>query len=196
MIDAMGHGLGAAVMATVAIGAYRHARRQDVELEDLYAAMNFAVVDQFEPDRFATAQMARFDVATGQMQWVNAGHPPPLLLRDGLVIRELESPTTLPVGFGGATPIVTETVLEHGDRVLFFTDGITEEHSRGGPEFGEVRMRELVERVESDGVPVQESVRRLSRLLMLERGGSTRDDSTLLMFEWSGLAAKDLNTVH
>ncbi len=40
MIDAMGHGLDAAVMATVAIGAYRHARRQNVELEDLYAAMD------------------------------------------------------------------------------------------------------------------------------------------------------------
>ncbi len=42
MIDAMGHGLDAAVMATLAIGAYRHARRIDVELADLYAAMDFA----------------------------------------------------------------------------------------------------------------------------------------------------------
>jgi serine phosphatase RsbU (regulator of sigma subunit) len=196
MIDAMGHGLDAAVMATVAIGAYRHARRQDVELEDLYAAMNYAIVDQFEPDRFATAQMARLDVATGRMQWVNAGHPPPLLLRQGRVLRELESPTTLPVGFSGATPIVTETMLEFGDRVLFFTDGLTEEHIYGGPEFGDTRMRMVIEQVEADGVPVQESVRRLSRLLMFERGGSTRDDSTLLMFEWSGLAAKDLETAH
>jgi len=43
MIDAMGHGLDAAVMATLAIGAYRHARRIDVELADLYAAMDFAL---------------------------------------------------------------------------------------------------------------------------------------------------------
>lgn len=189
MIDAMGHGVDAAVMATLAIGAYRHARRTDVELANLYAAMDTALSAQFDADRFVTAQMARLDVETGWLQWVNAGHPPPLLLRDGHVAGELESPTTLPVGFGGATPIVTDTVLQRGDRVLFFTDGLLEEHDAGGALFGETRMRNLIEQVEADGVPVQESVRRLSRLLMLARGGATSDDSTLLMLEWSGSTA-------
>ena len=186
MIDAMGHGLDAAVMATLAIGAYRHARRTDVELADLYAAMDAAVSAQFDPDRFATAQMARLDVGTGRLEWVNAGHPPPLLLRRGRVVGQLESPTTLPVGFGGATPTVAERMLEPGDRVLFFTDGLTEEHIAGGAEFGEARLHQIVERVEAEGVPVQESVRRLSRTLMQARGGSTHDDSTLLMVEWQG----------
>ena len=186
MIDAMGHGLDAAVMATLAIGAYRHARRSDVELADLYAAMDTALTAMLDPDGFATAQMARLDVEMGRLQWVNAGHPPPLLLRNGHVEGELESPTTLPVGFGGATPIVTETSLQRGDRVLFFTDGLLEEHDAGGVLFGEARMRDLIEQVEADGVPVQESVRRLSRLLMLARGGATSDDSTLLMLEWAG----------
>ena len=186
MIDAMGHGLDAAVMATLAIGACRHARRTDVELADLYAAMDAALSAQFGPDRFATAQMARLDVERGRLQWVNAGHPPPLLLRNGHVEGELESPTTLPVGFGGATPIVTESMLQRGDRVLFFTDGLLEERDAVGALFGQTRMRSLVEQVEADGVAVQESVRRLSRHLMLARGGATTDDSTLLMFEWSG----------
>ena len=192
MIDAMGHGLDAAVMATLAIGAYRHARRIDVELADLYAAMDSAVADQFDPDRFATAQMARLDVSSGRLQWVNAGHPPPLLIRDGRIVGQLDSPTTLPVGFGGATPIVTQVLLQRGDRVLFFTDGLIEEHTKGGAEFGESRMMEVVERVEADRVPVQESVRRISRILMLERGGATTDDSTLLMIEWTGGPAADL----
>ncbi len=186
MIDAMGHGLDAAVMATLAIGAYRHARRTDVELADLYAAMDSALAAQFAPDRFATAQMARLDVELGRLEWVNAGHPPPMLLRHGRVVGQLEAPTTLPVGFGGATPIVTETMLQRGDRVLFFTDGLLEEHLAGGAEFGEARMRELIEQVEAHGVRVQESVRRLSRLLMQARGGTTSDDSTLLLLEWSG----------
>lgn len=192
MIDAMGHGLAAAVMATVAIGAYRHARRIDVELPDLYAAMDSAVADQFGPERFATAQMASLDVTSGRLRWVNAGHPAPLLLRGGHVVAELDSPTTLPVGFGGDTPIVTERSLRRGDRVLFYTDGLIEEHIRGGVEFGDIRMREVIERVEADGVTVQESVRRMSRLLMLERGGATTDDSTLLMIEWTGAPADGL----
>lgn len=77
MIDAMGHGLDAAVMSTLAIGAYRHARRSNVELGDLYTAMDAAIAGQFGPDRFATAQMARLDVGSGRLQWVNAGHPHP-----------------------------------------------------------------------------------------------------------------------
>ncbi|NYD43220.1 PP2C family protein-serine/threonine phosphatase [Nocardioides panaciterrulae] len=194
MIDAMGHGLSAAVMSTVAIGAYRHARRADVELSELYAAMDSAVADQFGPERFATAQMAALDVMSGRLRWVNAGHPPPLLLRAGRIVAELDSPTTLPVGFGGDTPIVTERMLLRGDRVLFYTDGLVEERLQGGIEFGDTRMREVLERVEVHGVKLQESVRRMSRLLMVERGGATTDDSTLLMVEWAGAPAHELAT--
>ncbi|MGZ5401892.1 MAG: PP2C family protein-serine/threonine phosphatase [Aeromicrobium sp.] len=191
MVDAMGHGLDAALMATLAIMAYRHARRADVELGDLYAAMDAAIADQFDVDRFATAQMARLDIRTGLLQWVNAGHPAPLLLRGGLIVATLDSPTTLPVGFGGATPIVTERLLERGDRVLFFTDGLIEEHRQSGVEFGETRLRDLIEVAEQEGSPLQETVRRLSRRLKLEREATT-DDATLLIIEWRGGTADHL----
>ena len=186
MIDAMGHGLDAAVMSTLAVGAYRHARRFDVGLDELYAAMDAAVAAQFAPDHFATAQMARLDVGSGRLQWVNAGHPAPLLLRGHRVVAALDSPTTLPVGFGGATPLISERRLERDDRVLFFTDGLIEEHRDGGEEFGETRLRDLIERASHDAGPVQETVRRLSRALMIERGGVTSDDATLLLLEWRG----------
>ena len=125
IIDAMGHGLDAASMATVAVAAYRHARRGDVDLPDLYASMDRAISAQFDHDRFVTAQMARLDVTTGQLQWVNAGHPNPLLLRDRRVVRMLDSPTTLPVGIGGATPHVTEESLEPGDRCCLSPAAVT-----------------------------------------------------------------------
>lgn len=192
IIDAMGHGLDAALLATLAIGSYRHARRTDVDLVDLYTAMDAAIADQFDEDRFATAQMARLDVTSGLLRWVNAGHPPPLLIRERRIVGQLDSPPTLPLGFGGASPTVTQRELLRGDRVLFFTDGLVEEHSRGGSEFGEARMHKLIERVEADGVPVQEALRRLSGVLMSERGGATTDDATLLMVEWRGAPADDL----
>jgi hypothetical protein len=184
IIDAMGHGLSAAVMATVAVAAYRHARRSDVDLADLYAAIDRAIAGQFDQDSFATAQMARLDVGSGLLQWVNAGHPHPLLLRNRRVVRTLHSPTTLPAGIGGATPHVSEESLEPGDRVLFFSDGITEEHTTGGEQFGEPRLIDQFERAEQSGGPVQETVRRLSHALMRERGGSTSDDATLFLLEW------------
>ncbi|CAN5850373.1 PP2C family protein-serine/threonine phosphatase [soil metagenome] len=195
IIDAMGHGLDAAVMATVAVAAYRHARRDDVELPDLYAAMDRAIALQFDDEHFLTVQMAHLDVSSGRLRWVNAGHPNPLLFREGRVVRVLESPTTLPIGFGGADPLVSEEILEAGDQVLFFTDGITEEHLTGGELFGVERLVELFEDVARDGGPVQEIVRRLSHALKGARGEVTNDDATLFLVEWRGGSADHLAQV-
>ncbi len=192
IIDAMGHGLDAAVMATVAVAAYRHARRDNVELPDLYAAMDRAIAGQFDDEHFVTVQMAHLDVGSGRLRWVNAGHPHPLLLRGRRVVRPLDSPTTLPIGFGGADPLVSEEALEPGDRVLFFTDGITEEHLSGGDLFGETRLINLLEKVAQEGGPVQETVRRLSHALKRARGEVTNDDATLFLLEWRGGSADHL----
>ncbi|RPF35202.1 stage II sporulation protein E [Streptomyces sp. TLI_185] len=131
MVDAMGHGLDAATMATVAVGAYRHARRADIGLSEIYAFMDRAIAEQFGPDPFVTAQMMRLNIATGHLQWVNAGHPAPLLIHDHRVVRQLAGPTTLPVGFGGEEPRISGQMLQRGDRVLCFTDSLIEEHEAG-----------------------------------------------------------------
>jgi serine phosphatase RsbU (regulator of sigma subunit) len=186
VIDAMGHGLNAAMLATLAIGAYRHARRADVGLADLYGLMDAVIEQQFGAEQFVTAQLMRLDTATGQLQWVNAGHPAPLLIRDRRVAQALESPGTLPVGFGGATPVISEHRLRRGDRVLFFTDGAFEEHQPGGQQFGMERLIDFVERAGQVGEGVQETVRGLSRALASARGGVTTDDTTLFLVEWRG----------
>jgi serine phosphatase RsbU (regulator of sigma subunit) len=186
VIDAMGHGLNAAMLATLAISAYRHARRSNVGLADLYGLMDAVIEEQFGPDQFVTAQMMRLDIATGHLQWVNAGHPAPLLIRDRRVAQALESPGTLPVGFGGATPVISEHQLRRGDRVLFFTDGAFEEHQPGGQQFGMERLIDFVERSDQVGEGVQETVRGLSRALASARGGVTTDDTTLFLVEWRG----------
>ncbi|MFJ5231147.1 PP2C family protein-serine/threonine phosphatase [Kitasatospora sp. NPDC088391] len=183
-LDAMGHGLDAATMATVAVGAYRHARRAGVGLAGIYAFMDRAVAEQFGPDHFVTAQMMRLDTATGQLQWVNAGHPKPLLIRDRAVVERLESATTLPVGFGGEQPVVSERELRRGDRVLCFTDGLVEERGAGGEQFGEEQLIDWVDRIERTGSGVRATVRALSHALKARRGGRTSDDATLFLIEW------------
>jgi hypothetical protein len=195
VIDAMGHGLDAAVMATVAVGAYRHARRAGIDLAELYAFMDSAISDQFAPDHFVTAQMMHLDTSTGRLEWVNAGHPAPLLIRNHRVLHELEGSGTLPVGFGGATPQVNEVQLQRGDRVMFYTDGLVEEHDSDGEQFGEARLTDVVERVGPATRSVQEMVRGLSHALMRERGGITSDDATLFLAEWRGRNADHLTTL-
>ncbi|MFE5804992.1 PP2C family protein-serine/threonine phosphatase [Streptomyces sp. NPDC056491] len=193
VIDAMGHGLNAAVMATVAIGAYRHARRVFVSLAEKYTYMDDAVSGQFGPDHFVTAQLMHLNIATGELELVNAGHPAPLLIRDGKVLRQLDSATTLPVGFGGEEPRIREHTLQQGDRVLCYTDGIIEEHVAGGEQFGEERLIRCVNRVgEQPSEGMRADLRRLSHTLKCERGGHTSDDATLFMIEWRGGAADHL----
>jgi serine phosphatase RsbU (regulator of sigma subunit) len=195
VIDAMGHGLNAGMLATLAITAYRHARRANVELAALYGLMDTAIIEQFGPDQFVTAQVMSLDIETGHLQWVNAGHPAPLLIRDHRVVQALESPTTLPIGFGGATPVISEHELRRGDRVLFFTDGAVEEHQSGGEQFGVERLTEFVERAGQASDGVQEMVRSLSHALVRARGGVTSDDTTLLLVEWQGGSADHLTIV-
>ncbi|MFJ6632497.1 PP2C family protein-serine/threonine phosphatase [Streptomyces sp. NPDC091376] len=193
VIDAMGHGLDAAAMATIAIGAYRHARRVFISLPEKYAFMDDAISQQFGPDHLVTAQLMHINITTGELELVNAGHPAPLLIRDGKVVRQLESATTLPVGFGGEQPRIREHLLRQGDRVLCYTDGIIEEHVAGGQPFGEERLIDCVNRQgdgPSDGV--RADLRRLSHTLKRERGGRTSDDATLFMVEWRGGAADHL----
>jgi len=190
IFDAMGHGLEAATMATIMIAAYRHGRRSDASLPDLYVHMD-DVLSTTYPGRFATAHVGRLDTETGVLAWVNAGHPAPLLLQPTGEVRELTGPITRPVGFGGAPPSVQTTQLAPGDRVLFFTDGVVEERLDDGVQFGEARLRELVEQTTVDQVSVAETVRLLSHTLMDARGGRTTDDASLLLVEWRGQPRDD-----
>ncbi|MEU8675427.1 PP2C family protein-serine/threonine phosphatase [Streptomyces sp. NPDC048560] len=183
VIDAMGHGLDAATMATVTIGAYRHARRAGVDLSDMYAYMDQAVSDQFGPDHFVTAQMMKLDVTTGLFQWVNAGHHAPLLIRQDTV-SALVSPTTLPVGLGGERPTVGEYRLQRGDRVLCYTDGVIEERNADGELFGEERLIRCVGRIGRTNGGMRSAALKLSNALKEERGGRTSDDATVFLIEW------------
>jgi serine phosphatase RsbU (regulator of sigma subunit) len=183
VFDAMGHGLEAATMACVIIAAYRHGRLAELPLTELYAVMDTAVATSF-PGRFATAQLGRLDTETGVLSWVNAGHPPALWVRGSRLIGELTGPVSRPVGFGAGTPVVQTAQLEPGDRVLFFTDGVVEERLPGGEQFGEERLRDMVEQTTAADLNCAETVRQLSHALMSARSGRTSDDASLLLLEW------------
>jgi serine phosphatase RsbU (regulator of sigma subunit) len=185
VFDAMGHGMEAATMATIMVATYRHGRRSGASLPDLYVHMDDVLAATY-PGRFTTAQVGRLDTETGVLSWVNAGHPGALRIRPTGEVRELGGPISRPLGFGGATPRVHSARLTPGDRVLFFTDGVVEERLADGGQFGEARLRELVERTSYQQVSVPETVRLLSHALMDARGGRTSDDASLVLVEWGG----------
>ncbi len=184
VLDAVGHGLPAALLSTAAVGAYRHARRGALDLAAIAAAVDAVVAGQFTGSRFATAAIARLDLETGVLRWVNCGHPDPLLVRDGVLLHPPACRPARPLGLLAAAPEVCEVHLRPGDRVLLYTDGVVEARSPGGEFFGEERLADLVVRAELAGDPPPETMRRLMGSVMEHQAGQLQDDASIVMVEW------------
>jgi serine phosphatase RsbU (regulator of sigma subunit) len=171
-------------LASVAVGAYRHARRTLLDLPDIAQQVNAAIADQFGASQFATAVLARLDLDTGRLRWINAGHPAPLILRGSALVRPPPCPPHRPLGLQEAKPDYCETRLEPGDRLLLYTDGITEARSPDGEFFGEQRLTDFIAAAVAAGDPAPEMVRRLMRRLLLHQADQLQDDATIVVLEW------------
>ncbi len=190
VFDAMGHGLAAGWLATVAIGAYRNARRRGLDLPSTVTAIDTELASEFDDGQFVTAVLAELDLDTGRLRWHLAGHHAPLLLRGSQVVKTLDAPPGLPLGLGGATlgepPVLGEESLEPGDRVLLFTDGVIEARSTAGELFGVDRLADLVAREAAGGQPAPETMRRVMHAILAHQAGALQDDVTIMLVEWQG----------
>lgn len=191
VIDPVGHGVPSALMAALAVGSYRHDRREGQPLERIHTNLDAAMTGDFPDLAFATGQLAQIDIETGSMRWTNAGHPLPLLVRGGRVICELECQPTLPFGLGSiatnvGAPMIAEEALEPGDSVVFYTDGVVEAHAPGGEQFGQERLADLVTQHTSDLLEPEEIVRRLVAAVLEHQNDTLADDATLVLFRWNG----------
>jgi len=74
LFDAVGHGIGASAMTTMAVNAYRNARRCGLDLADTYRSID-KWLHARHPDHFVTAILAELDLASGVLRTISAGHP-------------------------------------------------------------------------------------------------------------------------
>ncbi|GAA4555198.1 PP2C family protein-serine/threonine phosphatase [Pseudonocardia xishanensis] len=185
--DGLGHDFAATQSTALALTAVRNSRRAGVtDLVALAAHADEMLLAQPEPLRFVTAVLASLDTRTGVLRYLLAGHPAPLLIRDGRLVKELAQPPRPPLGVRGGHPgEVHEERLVPGDRVLLYSDGITEARDHTGEFFGEQRLVEFTERAERDGLAAPETLRRLGAAVMEHQRGRLQDDATLLLVDWS-----------
>jgi serine/threonine protein phosphatase PrpC len=199
VFDGMGHGLRSAQLAAMAVAAYRHARRAGRSLVETCQDIDTALLETFGGTTFTTALLAELDTKNGVLRWANAGHPEPLLLRGGRLIKSLGAVPRPPLGinlWGTAAdpmPAIGREPLEPGDVVLLYTDGVTEARSPDGEFFGEQRLIDLVVRNLAAELPAPETTRRVVRALLDHQQGRLTDDATIALLTWRG--APDLQAI-
>jgi serine phosphatase RsbU (regulator of sigma subunit) len=185
VLDAAGHGLDAVLMSTAAVHCLRNARRSQRSLADTYRQIDHRIRAQFGQSYFVTGQLCSLDVTDGTLTWINAGHVLPVHVRDNSFIGELQCRPSMPMGLGGDVVEVATVRLHAGDRLLFYTDGVTESRSADGRPFGAGLLADFVVQATMDGVSAAETVRRLTSRIV-EHAASLRDDATLFLVDYSG----------
>jgi serine phosphatase RsbU (regulator of sigma subunit) len=191
LTDAMGHGVGAALSATLCVGSLRNTRNEGASLLEQVASANLALA-QYVADRglddFVTGLVGRLDLRTGSIELVNAGHVSPYLARDSHVT-VIELPVDLPFGlFADTAYHGTDLKLQPGDRLVLVTDGMLERNAAGldlAHAITDTRM-----------LHPREAVRALDDLVLTVTDGVLADDATILCIDWLGGHGRNRNTLH
>jgi serine phosphatase RsbU (regulator of sigma subunit) len=190
LTDAMGHGVGAALTATVCLASLRGSRRIGATLVQQAREGNTALcrhASRGSQDDFATGLLGRVDLTTGVLEMVNAGHVAPFLVRLGRV-SVLDLPPDLPLGmFTDSTYGSTRFGLVPGDRIVFVTDGMLERN---------VAAVDLPTTLaDLQALHPREAVRAMADKALEAAGHELCDDATLLCLDWHGRHDRDRSSV-
>ncbi len=177
--DVAGKGLPAALLMSNLQAAVRAFAREAEPPASVCGSVNRLLCRNMTSGRFASFCYALVDGAARTIVYSNAGHNPPLLLRaDGSVARLTQGGMVLGI-FPDSAYTQTELALGAGDRLLFFTDGITEARDPAGEEYDEARL--IAAGLASRTLPVEALKDAILADVNGFTGGHFEDDATLIV---------------
>jgi len=198
VLDVAGHGVPAALVAVsvsqmLQLNSGLPLREDDPDLSPGEGIVQpkevLTLLDQqFPLDRFGkffTMVYLVFNLPTRRLTYCNAGHPQPILIHPDGALEFLDRGGTL-VGLDGAVPYEQgEATLEYGDKLILYTDGVTEHQNSDREFFGEERFHHLLAGCTDCGI--EETLERVY-LSLMEFGGGAKplDDISLLGGEMTG----------
>jgi sigma-B regulation protein RsbU (phosphoserine phosphatase) len=177
--DVCGKGLPAALLMTNLQAAVRAFAAEDVLPRDLCTNVNRLLCRHMASGRFITFCYCRLDAAQGVVTYATAGHNPPILVRpDGSVQRLTTGGTVLGV-FPDSTYEQDQQPLGPGDRLILFTDGISEAENPEGEDFGDDRLLGVA--TAARGGSATEIHNAILAAVNDFTGGTFQDDATLIV---------------
>ncbi|HSA49396.1 MAG TPA: PP2C family protein-serine/threonine phosphatase [Yinghuangia sp.] len=183
--NGMGHGVQAATLTALAVGALRNARRSGADLALQAELASQAVWSVHTGSAYLASVLLEIDLASGEVDGIDAGSPVVMLLRQGRVERvDLEAQFAL--GMLEDTRYVPERfTLEAGDRLLVVSDGVHGFRSHTGEIFGERQLAVVMR--DNRLAPAPEAARAVLRELARFRGDNQADDDAVaLCLDWRG----------
>jgi sigma-B regulation protein RsbU (phosphoserine phosphatase) len=177
--DVAGKGVPAALLMSNLQAAVRAFAQEGAAPGSVATNVNRLLCRNMASGRFVTFCYARIDLAAGKLTYANAGHNPPLLVRvDGTIEKLAPGGTVLGV-FAESTYEQGDFPLWKKDRLIFYTDGITEGRNPAGDEFGEDRL--AASALEHRALGADEMLAAMLRDVEGFNAGMYEDDATLIV---------------
>jgi Stage II sporulation protein E (SpoIIE) len=176
--DVAGKGMPAALLMSGLQAAVRASASNSPR--DLCERVRRVVVSSLSGGRFVTFFYATVDTANMRLRWCNAGHNAPILARaDGTIVRLAEGGPAFSRLFKSNAYEEREIALTAGDRIILFTDGVSEAMDSAGELFGESRIEELV--VDCPDLTAEQLQQTIVDAASAFSGGELEDDVTLVL---------------
>ncbi len=177
--DVAGKGLPAALLMSNLQAAVRAFAQETAPPSSVCSNVNRLLCRNMASGRFATFCFARIERDARRIVYSNAGHNPPLLVRaDGTTALLSEGGMVLGI-FPDNTYEQAEVAIGPGDRVVFYTDGITESRDPAGDEYGEDRLKDAA--IRSRTASLEAMKEQLLSEVNAFTGGKFDDDATLIV---------------
>jgi sigma-B regulation protein RsbU (phosphoserine phosphatase) len=180
--DVAGKGVSSALLASFLQGAFLGAAGSAIP--GVLARINHFMSERAEHGKYATVFFATL-TAAGRLTYSNCGHCAPMLVRRAAAMENL-GPNSMPVGLVPNAPFAEDHCdLEPGDRIVLFSDGVTEAQNAAGEFFGKQRLRESIRSaVDLDCAGMHDAIRQALR--DFTGGAEQTDDVTLVVVEYAG----------
>jgi len=181
MADVAGKSIPAALLMATIQSSLKTLAAGPASLPEIVARMNqYACSNSQNGRRFTTAFLAEYDPASRTLIYVNAGHNPPILRRQSGALERLDA-GGIPLGILETAPYAAgSVVLQNGDWLVIFTDGVVEAENNRGDEYGEQRLLFVVHT--SANLAPSQMLRNLSEDLdRFVAGAPQHDDVTCML---------------